>query len=150
MTTVLGDDGPDGRHVPDLVAKWLRVVAVQRLVAVAAGRGLTLLHVVRPVVELALGLGMSVLATGLFGRGRLGRWAFECGWVGRGWFGGVGGVLVDPGFEFGEALLVVLDQGQDSGWSSRWDLLPEFVRDWRARAHAAGLAIKLLLGKLDL
>ena len=29
-----------------------------------------------------------------------------------------------PIFEFGEALLVVLDQGQDSGLGSRWDLLP--------------------------
>ena len=112
---------------------------------------------VRPVVELALSLGMSVLATGLFGRGRLGRWAFECGWVGRGWFGGVGGVLVEPLLEFNplqvkllKALLVALDQGTNSSLGSRWDLLPQFVRDRRTRAHAAELAIKLRLGHPDL
>jgi hypothetical protein len=27
-------------------------------------------------------------------------------------------------------------------------LLPELVRDWRVRIHAAGLAIQLLLGNL--
>jgi hypothetical protein len=63
---------------------------------------------------------------------------------------GVGRILVEPGFEFAEALLVVLDQGQESGLSNRWDLLPEFVRDWRSRVHAAGVAIKLALGNLDL
>jgi hypothetical protein len=31
--------------------------------------------------------------------------------VGGRWFGGIGGVLLEPGFEFGEALLVVLNQG---------------------------------------
>jgi hypothetical protein len=33
--------------------------------------------------------------------------------------------------------------------SSGRDLLPEFVRDWRVRIHAAGLAIPLPLGNLD-
>jgi hypothetical protein len=28
-------------------------------------------------------------------------------------------------------------------------LLPEFVRDWRVRIHAAGLSIQLLLDNLD-
>jgi len=57
---------------------------------------------------------------------------------------------VKPGFEFGEALLIVLNQGQDSRLSSGRDLLPEFVRDWRTCAHAAGLAIGLQLGNFDL
>jgi hypothetical protein len=43
----------------------------------------------------------------------------------------------------------VLNQGQDSGLSSGRDLLPEFVRDWRGRIHAAGLAIQLPLGNLE-
>jgi hypothetical protein len=58
--------------------------------------------------------------------------------------------LVESSFEFGEAWFVTLDQGQDSNLGSRWDLLPEFVRDWWTRAHAAGVEIRLRLGNLDL
>jgi hypothetical protein len=63
--------------------------------------------------------------------------------------GGIGGVLLEPGFEVGEASFVALDQSPDSGLSSGRDLLPEFVRDRRVRIHAAGLAIMLRLGNLD-
>ena len=54
---------------------------------------------------------------------------------GRGRLGGIGGVLVELGFEVSQALVVVFDQSKDSGLSSRWNLLPEFVRDWRTRLH---------------
>ena len=111
-------------NVPDLVSERLGVVAVQRLVAVAAGGGLTFKHTIGRIAEVALGLGMSVLAAGFVGRGRLGRRSLEGGRVGRGRLGGVGGVLVESGFEIGKALLVALDQGQDSSLGSRWDLLP--------------------------
>jgi hypothetical protein len=43
----------------------------------------------------------------------------------------------------------VLNQCQDSRLSSRRDLLPEFVRDWRVCLHAAGLSIQLRPGNLD-
>jgi hypothetical protein len=33
--------------------------------------------------------------------------------------------------------------------SSRWNLLPQLVRDWRTGAHAAGLSTQLRLGNLD-
>src|SRR5262249_7923843 len=99
--------------------------------------------------EGALGLGVPLLTAGIFGRWRLGRCAFEGRWVGRGRLGGVGRILIEPCFQFGEALLVVLNQGQDSRLSSRRDLSPEFVRDWRVCLHAAGLSIMLRLGNLD-
>ena len=96
--------------------------------AKAASAGLTFQHAVGLVVEVALGLGMSVLAAGFLVGGQFGWGAFEGGRVGRGWLGGIGGVLVKSGFEIGKALFVVLNQGPDSGLCSRWDLLPEFVR----------------------
>jgi hypothetical protein len=67
----------------------------------------------------------------------------------NGYLGGIGGVLLQSGFEVGEASFVSLDQSADSGLSRGRDLLPEFVRDWRVRIHAAGLAIQLRLGNLD-
>jgi hypothetical protein len=100
--------------------------------------------------EGALGLGVPVLTTHFVTRKRLGRGAFEGRRIGRGWLGGVSRILMEPGFEFGKALLVVLDQDLDSGLRSRWDLLPQLVRDWRTRLHAAGVVIKLRLGNLDL
>ena len=72
MATILGDDGAEGWNIPDLMKQWLRIVAVQRLSAVAASGRFTLQHAVGPVVEGALRLGMSVLAADLVGRGRLG------------------------------------------------------------------------------
>jgi site-specific DNA recombinase len=120
MASILGDAGAEGRNVPDLMTQRLRIVAVQGLAAVAAGAGLTFQHAVGPVVEGALGLGMSALSAGLVGRGRLGRCAFESRRIRRGWLGGVGGVLVEalPEFrhllvQFLKALLVALDQSQD-------------------------------------
>jgi hypothetical protein len=131
------------------MTRRLRVIALQGLVAVVAGRGLTFLHAVGRVPEFALNPGMSVLAAAFFGRGRLERCSFEGGGIGRGRPGGVGRILLEAGFKFGEALFVVLDRCPDSGLSSRWDMLPEFVRYWWTRAHAAGLAIDLRLGNVD-
>jgi hypothetical protein len=149
MTAVLGDGGSDGRHIPDLMTQRLWVVAVQRLLAMAADRRFALVDGVGVIGEGTLGLGVPVL-TARFVAGRwLGRGAFEGRWVGRGRARGIGGVLVEPGFEFGESLFVTLDQSPDSGLSSGWGLLPEFVRDRRVRIHAAGLAIQLLLGNRD-
>jgi hypothetical protein len=146
---VFGDDGPNGRHVPDLMTQRLRVVAMQRLLAMAAGRRFSVVDGVGMIDEGTLDLGVSVLTAGFFGRGRLGRCSLDGRWVRRGRLGGVGRILIEPCFELGEALLVVLNQSPDSGLSSGRDLLPEFVRDWRVRIHAAGLAIKLRLGNLD-
>lgn len=70
MTTILGDDGAEGRNIPDLMTQRLRIVALQRVLAMPAGAGLTFQHAVGLVVEGALGLGVSVLAAG-FVVGRL-------------------------------------------------------------------------------
>lgn len=149
MAAVLGDDGSDGRYIPDLVKQRLRVVAVQRTLAMAADCWFAVVNGVGVIDEGALGLGVPVLTARFVAGRRLGRCAFE-GWrVRRGRLGGIGGVLLESGFEVGEALFVALNQGQDRGLSSRWDLLPEFVSDWRVRTHAAGLAIQLPLGNLD-
>jgi hypothetical protein len=108
VAAILGDDESDGRHVPDLMTQRSRIVAVQRFVAAAAGGGFALQHAVGPVVEGALRLGMSVLAAGFLGRGRLGRCAFEGRWVGRRRLGGVGRVLVEALLEFRHLLLKFL------------------------------------------
>ena len=67
MTAVLGDDGPDGRHVPDLMTQRLRVVAVKRLMAMAAGRRFAVVDGVGVIDEGALRLGVSALTAGFFG-----------------------------------------------------------------------------------
>jgi hypothetical protein len=122
---------------------------MQRLATVAASQRLAVVDGVGMIGEGTLGLVMPVLTTHFVGRRRLGWRAFEGRRVGGRRLGGVGGVLVEPAFEVGPALLVVLDQSKDSGLSSRWNLLPEFVRDWRTRLHSAGVAIRSRLGNLD-
>jgi hypothetical protein len=149
MAAVLSDDGPDRRHVPDLVAERLRVVATQGLAAVAASAGFAVVDGVGVIDEGALDLGVPLLTARFVAGGRLGRGAFEGRRIGGRWFGGIGGVLLESGLEVGEASFVSLDQSPDSGLSSRRDLLPQFVRDRRVRIHAAGLAIKIRLGNLD-
>ncbi len=67
MTAVFGDDGPDGRHVPDLMTQRLRVVTVQRLLTMAAGRRLAVVDSVGIIDEGALGLGVSALTAGFVG-----------------------------------------------------------------------------------
>ena len=67
MTAVLGDDGPDGRYVPDLMTQRLRVVAVQGLLAMAAGRGFAIVDSVGVIDEGTLGLGVSALTAGFVG-----------------------------------------------------------------------------------
>jgi hypothetical protein len=57
--------------------------------------------------------------------------------------------VLESGFDIGEASFVALDQSPDSGLSSGRDLLPEFVRDWRVRIHAAGLSTQLPLGNFN-
>jgi hypothetical protein len=105
VATIPGDDGAEGRNIPDLMTQRLRIVAVQRLAAVAAGGRFALQHAVGPVVEGALRLGMSVLAAGFLVGGRLGGCAFEGGWVGRRRLGGVGGVLAEALLEFRHLLV---------------------------------------------
>lgn len=122
---------------------------MQRLLTMAAGRGFAIVDGVGVIDEVALDLGVPLLtARFLVGR-RLGWGAFDGGWIRRGRLGGVGRILLEPGFQISETLFVVLDEGKNSGLSSRWDFLPEFVRNWRFLIHAAGLAIKLRLGNLD-
>ena len=67
MAAVLGDDGPDGRHVPDRMTQRLRVVSVQRFTAVAIRRGFAVVDGIGVIDEGALGLGVSALGAGLVG-----------------------------------------------------------------------------------
>jgi hypothetical protein len=122
---------------------------MQRLLAMAAGRRFAVVDDVGGIDEGALGFGVSLLSASYVGRRWLGWRTLEGRRVGGRWFGGIGGVLVELCLEVGEASFVALDQRPDSGLSSGRDLLPEFVRDWRVRVHAAGLSIQLLLGNLD-
>jgi hypothetical protein len=67
VTAVLGDDGPDGRHVPNLMTQRLRVVAVQRLLSITAGSRFAIVDSVGVIDEGALGLGASALTAGFVG-----------------------------------------------------------------------------------
>jgi hypothetical protein len=143
MAAVLGDDGPNGRHVPDLMTQRLRVIAMQRLLAIAAGRWFAIVDSIGVIDEGALGLGMSGLSTGFLVGRRIGWRAFEGRWVGRRRLGGVGGVLVEPLLECGhlvvkflKALLVPLDKSQDGCLGIGRDLLPQLSRDRRNGRHA--------------
>jgi hypothetical protein len=127
----------------------LRVVAMQRLLAMAAGCRFAIVDSVGVIDEGTLCLDVSLLSASFVGRRWLGWRTLEGGRVGGRWFGGIGGVLLELGLEVGQASFVALDQSPDSGLSSGRDLLPEFVRDWRVCLHAAGLSIQLLLGNLD-
>jgi hypothetical protein len=62
VTAVLGDDGPNWRHIPDLMTQRLRVIAMQRLLAMAAGRRFALVDGVGVIDEGTLDLGVSALA----------------------------------------------------------------------------------------
>ena len=77
VAAVLGDDGPDERHVPDLMTQRLRVVAMQRFAAVAAGRRFAVVDGIGVIDEGTLGLGVPVLTARLVAGRRLGRGAFE-------------------------------------------------------------------------
>lgn len=55
------------------MAQRLRIIAMQRLLAITAGRGFALVDGVGVIDEGTLGLGVSVLTAGFFGRGSLGR-----------------------------------------------------------------------------
>jgi hypothetical protein len=73
VTAVFGDDGPDGRHVPDLMTQRLRVVAMQRLLAMAAGRRFAFVDDVGVIDEGTLGLGVPLLTARFISGRRLGR-----------------------------------------------------------------------------
>src|SRR5262245_64984255 len=115
----------------------------------AACRRLAVVDGVGVIDEGALDLGVPTLTAHIVVGRRLRRRSLDGRRVGGRWFGRIGGVLLESGFEVGEASFVALDQSPYSGLSSGRDLLPEFVRDWRARSHAAGLAFKLRLCNLD-
>jgi hypothetical protein len=124
VAAVLGDDGPNGRHIPDLVAERLRVVAMQRLLAITADRRFAIVDGIGVIDEGALCLIVPVLTSRFVAGRRLGRGALEGRRIGGRWFGGIGGVLLESGFEVSEASFVSLDQSQDSGLSGGRDLLP--------------------------
>ena len=67
VAAILGDDGPNGRHVPDLMTKRLRVIAMQGLLAMTAGRRFAVVDRVGVIDEGALGLGVSALTAGFVG-----------------------------------------------------------------------------------
>ena len=124
VAAVFGDERLDRRHVPDLMTQRLRVVAIQRLLAMAAGCRFAVVDGVRVIDEGALDLGVSLLTARFVVGRRLGWGAFEGRRIGRRRLGGVGRILLETGFQIGKTLFVMLDEGKNSGLSSRWDLLP--------------------------
>jgi hypothetical protein len=92
---------------------------------------------------------VSVLTAGFVIGRRFGWRALKGRRIGRGRLGGIGRILIEPCFQFGEASFVSLDQSPDSVLSGWRDLQSQFFRDWRVRTHAAGLSIQLRPGNLD-
>jgi hypothetical protein len=79
------------------------VVAMQRLLAMAAGRRFAVVDCVGLIDEGALDPDVPMLTAHFVRRRRLGRRTLERRRVGRRRFGGIGGVLLESGFEVGEA-----------------------------------------------
>ena len=100
MAPILDDVGLDDGDLVNLMNERVRVVPGQGMRTVAARVRLEGPNLIGRQ-ERALGLGVPRLAAPAFARGRLGRCRFHVRCVGRGRFRGVGGVLVEPGFEFG-------------------------------------------------
>jgi hypothetical protein len=155
MTAVFGDDGPDGRHVPDLMTQWLRVVAMQRLLAMAAGRWFAIVDGVGVIDESALDFRVSGLTARFVVGRRLGWGAFEGRRVGGRWLGRVCRIQVEALLEFSDLLLQVLqlplislDEDCDRCPCGRRDLVPKFSRDGWLRTHAADLQTELTEGKV--
>ncbi len=67
VTAVLGDEGPDGRHVPDLMTQRVRVITMRRLLAMAAGPRFAIVDSFGVIDEGTLGLSVSALTAGLVG-----------------------------------------------------------------------------------
>ena len=67
VAAVLGDDGPNGRHIPDLMAERLRVTAVKRLLAMATDGRFAVVDGVGVIDEGALGLGVPMLTARFVG-----------------------------------------------------------------------------------
>jgi hypothetical protein len=105
VAAVLGDDRTDGRYVPDLMMQRLRVVAMQRLLAISAGCGFALVDGAGVIDEGALDLGVSGLTARFVVGRQLGWRALEGRRVGRGRLGGIGGVLLEALLEFIDLLL---------------------------------------------
>jgi hypothetical protein len=150
VTAILGDDRPDGPHVPDLMTQRLLVIAVQQLLAMAADCRFAVVDGIGVIDKGTLNLGVPVLIAGFVAGRRLGWGVFEGRWVRRGRLGGVGGVLVEALLEFSDLLLqvlqlplVLLDEGQDRHLCCRRELVPKLSRDGWPRAHAADLQTEL-------
>jgi hypothetical protein len=87
----------------------LRIIAAERLPAIATDSRFTVLDSVGTFDEGPLTLGMSRLSSGLFTGGLFGWCAFDGRGIGGRWFGRVGGILLEARFQVSESLLVVLD-----------------------------------------
>jgi hypothetical protein len=132
----------------------LRIIAMQRLLAMAAGRGFALVDGVGVIDEGTLGLCVSVLTARFVVGRQLGWGALESRRVGRGRLGGIGGVLVEASLEFIDLILqslqstlILLNEGQDRCPCGGRNLVPKFSRDEWLRTHAADLQTELAKGK---
>jgi hypothetical protein len=111
MLLILGDDGLDLREFPNLMADGLAINSGERLAATATGIWHTGDdgHAVLDRDESPLVFGMTGLtAVWTLGLG-LGSNGFGVRVFGGRWFGGVGGVFADFGFEFSDACVEPFD-----------------------------------------
>jgi hypothetical protein len=139
VEAVFIDIGADGRDLGDLMPHRVGVVSLERCTTASAVRRLHL----EGLSEL-LGrdkLAGVTLVTGLAAPLPPGRWGrrtpldLHGGGIRRGWFRGVGGVLVEPGLQVSDPLLQRDDDGQDGRLGFRRYRIPERFGDRRMRAH---------------
>jgi hypothetical protein len=126
-------------HLGDLVSDRLGILAVQLVAAPAAMLGLALDDPTElfgrdqaPRV-----VAMTGLAAPLLARGGSRGLSLDRRGIGRGGFGGVGGVGVEPLLQVGDPLLQHLEPYPKSGLGLGWHRTPQRLRDWRGSTHAA-------------
>jgi hypothetical protein len=138
MESVLVHHGGDRWHLGDLMADRFGVVTGEGVAAPAALRRLA----VDDLPELLgrhqrTGLAtMAGLTAPLLARSGSRRTSLDRGRIRRRRLGGVGGVLADPLFQFGDPPLEGLDQRRDGGLRLGRERIPDDLRERRRIDHA--------------
>jgi hypothetical protein len=115
VESILVHHGEDRRQFGDLMPERLRVIAVEGIAAPATFGRLALDDLAESLRgDQGAGLtSMAGLATPLRARAGSRGASLDRGGIGRGWLGGVGGVLVEPLLRFGDPPLEGIGQRRD-------------------------------------
>jgi hypothetical protein len=133
MKPILVDDRLDLGQFGDLMDQRFGVVAGELITTTTAGGRLAVDRLANLLGRNygAVGLTMSMLSAALFPTGRSRRFALQPNGIGRGGFGGVSGVelepvlkILDPVLELRDAFFIELDKGENRRLKLRRSRLP--------------------------